>query len=119
MANIYWRDAINKNMGIVDRGASYTTTNGDLIFWHGQEALEAQQTLAKASKKVVPKQDNVGKYRVKVPATKDMSPYTDIVKESSNETLAQNALWHYNNARAHDGLSPLSRMPVGTKYVKI
>ena len=53
MANIYWRDAINKKMKIIDRGASYTTKNGDLIFWHGQEALEAQRTLAKVSKKEV------------------------------------------------------------------
>jgi hypothetical protein len=56
------------------------------------------------------------KYRVTVPGTEEMSPYVSFATHSPMESLQENALWHYNSARAHDGLPPLSRMPYGTQY---
>jgi hypothetical protein len=51
-----------------------------------------------------------------VPPTREMGSYTGHASASHGETLAANALWHYNSARAHDGLPPLSRMPTGRVY---
>lgn len=45
-----------------------------------------------------------------------MGSYQSTASASYFETLAQSALWDYNNARAHDGLPPLRRMPAGTVY---
>ena len=44
MSNIYWRD-IPKTTVIIDNRSCFTTENGDLIYWHGQEAYEAQSHL--------------------------------------------------------------------------
>ena len=55
-------------------------------------------------------------YIVTVPPTKDMGSYKTVARGGALESLAQNALWYYNDARAHDGLEPVRRMPVGTKY---
>ena len=57
-------------------------------------------------------------YKVYVPPTDDMGSYTTIVANTQWETKEQQALWDYNNAREHDGLEPLSRMPRGTKYTR-
>lgn len=43
--NIYWRDLDTSWDEIKANGASYTS-NGRLIYWHGQEASEAQNWLA-------------------------------------------------------------------------
>jgi hypothetical protein len=51
-----------------------------------------------------------------VPPTSEMGSYSGTCSASYSETLAQSALWDYNNARAHDGLPPLRRMPAGTQY---
>jgi hypothetical protein len=56
------------------------------------------------------------KYTVTVPPTMEQGSYKTIVKSGRSETLAQQALWDYNSARAHDGLPPVSRMPAGTRY---
>jgi hypothetical protein len=53
-----------------------------------------------------------------VPPTKDMGSYQTYCKSSYMETYRGNAVWSYNKAREHDGLEPLTRMPVGTKYVR-
>lgn len=58
-------------------------------------------------------------YQVTVPSTMEMGSYSVTVTEDYGETKAEVALWHYNSARDHDGLSPLKRMPNGTKYVEI
>jgi hypothetical protein len=50
------------------------------------------------------------KYIVKVPPTMEQGSY------SCNADSRKDALWHYNSARAHDGLEPIKRMPNGTKY---
>jgi len=57
------------------------------------------------------------KFKVTVPFIDDMgsvSPF--VVRETSNETKAQAALWTINSMRDHDGLPHLSRMPKGTEY---
>ena len=51
-----------------------------------------------------------------VPPTVQMSSYKTNCRASNLESKEQNALWDYNSARAHDGLSPLPRMPTGTTY---
>ena len=59
------------------------------------------------------------KIKVTVPPTMEQGSYSTIVDSSGRfgtESIAQKALWDYNSARAHDGLSPLKRMPKGTKY---
>jgi len=54
--------------------------------------------------------------QVYVPPTNEQGS-TNIVAESTYmETVAQNALWHYNKNREHDGQEPLKRMPKGTRY---
>lgn len=59
------------------------------------------------------------KYNVYVPPTHEMGDYRTVTHSTYSETVAQNALWDYNNARAHDGLPPLRRMPKGTVYTKV
>ena len=56
------------------------------------------------------------KYTVTVPPTAQVGSYKTTVTSGRSETLAAQALWDYNSARAHDGLSPVSRMPSGTSY---
>jgi hypothetical protein len=56
------------------------------------------------------------KYTVKVPPTAQVGSYKTTVTSGRSETPAQQALWDYNSARAHDGLPPVSRMPAGTSY---
>ena len=55
-------------------------------------------------------------YTVTVPPTAQMGSYKTTVTSGRYETKAQQALWDYNNARAHDGLPPISKMPAGTSY---
>jgi hypothetical protein len=61
-------------------------------------------------------------YLVTVPPTAEQGSYKTTVSSSGKwgaETIAQKALWDYNSARAHDGLAPISRMPIGTTYAPI
>lgn len=58
-------------------------------------------------------------YKLTVPPTMEMGSYSTVMTEEPGETKAQVALWIYNNARAHDGLHPLKRMPNGTEYTLI
>jgi hypothetical protein len=53
-----------------------------------------------------------------VPPTREVGSYTGHASASNGETLVASALWDYNSCRAHDGLSPLSRMPAGTVFHK-
>lgn len=57
------------------------------------------------------------KYTVKVPPTREQGSYKTVVTSGRGETIAQQALWDYNSARAHDGLGPVKRMPAGTQYI--
>jgi hypothetical protein len=59
------------------------------------------------------------RYKVTVPPTMEQGSYTTTVTTRGgwfSESIAKQALWDYNSARAHDGLPPLSRMPKGTRY---
>jgi len=49
-------------------------------------------------------------YTVTVPPTHEQGSYTTQADSRAD------ALWHYNSARAHDGLAPITRMPAGTVY---
>lgn len=60
------------------------------------------------------------KFKVSFPLTSDMSPISYLVRESaSGMSKEEDALWHYNRSRDHDGLSPLNRLPRGTKFEPI
>ena len=59
------------------------------------------------------------KYKAKFPITEDMSPIDYTVSDKLMETKEQEALWHYNHSRAHDGLSPLKKLPSGVKFIPI
>ncbi len=47
---MYWKKVLTENLIVIDAGPCFTTENGDLIDWHGQEAFEAQTFLLKKSK---------------------------------------------------------------------
>jgi len=51
-----------------------------------------------------------------VPPTKDQGSCCLLRTSSFFETFKENILWQYNKMREHDGLSPLKKMPRGTKY---
>ncbi len=55
-------------------------------------------------------------YIVKVPPTNEMGSFSTVAQEGYGETVAQNALWAYNDARKHEGLKKVKRMPAGTTY---
>lgn len=59
------------------------------------------------------------RYKVHVPCTIQMGSYTTIATEYTMESKEDNALWDYNNARAHDGLKPLNALPDGTTFTRI
>ena len=54
---------------------------------------------------------------VKFPIMHDMSPITYKVRDKPMETKEEEALWHYNHSREHDGLSPLDELPIGTEFL--
>jgi hypothetical protein len=60
------------------------------------------------------------KFKVSVPCADDMGSIAPfIVRDTPMTSKAADALWHLNKMRERDGLSPLNRMPNGTKYEKI
>ena len=58
------------------------------------------------------------KFYVSFPPTNEMSPIDYVVRETSMETKEEQALWHYNRSREHDGLSPLTELPEGVKFTE-
>lgn len=48
-----------------------------------------------------------------------MSPIDYLVKSTPMESKEENALWHYNRSREHDGLAPLDELPKGVRFVPI
>lgn len=59
-------------------------------------------------------------YRVTVPFQHDMgsiAPFT--ATESNMESARDNALWHINSMRRHDGLRELTRLPAGVKVERV
>ena len=59
------------------------------------------------------------KYKAIFPVTRDMSPIDYVVNNKYTETKEEEALWHYNHSRAHDGLRPLDELPSGVKFEPI
>lgn len=56
------------------------------------------------------------KYRVTFPYIPDMGTVEPMIASSSPmETWRENALWHLNSMRDHDGLRKLDSLPKGTK----
>lgn len=52
-----------------------------------------------------------------IPTTDEQGPCTIIGTSSAMETAEENALWDYNDRRAHDGQLPLEELPRGTTYL--
>ena len=62
----------------------------------------------------------MAQYKVIFPFIPDMGTICDlIVTPSQIETSREQALWHLNNTRAHDGLKPLRRLPNGVKFERV
>jgi hypothetical protein len=59
------------------------------------------------------------KYKAKFPLTMNMSPISYVVEDKTMESKEEEALWHYNKSREHDGLPPLERLPKGTTFEAI
>lgn len=59
------------------------------------------------------------KYKVIFPCTSQLGPFNCIVSDKPMETKEEEALWHYNKALEHDGMSPRSTLPKGTSFVEI
>lgn len=55
-------------------------------------------------------------YKASFPITQDQSPISYVVSETAMETKEQQALWHYNKSRDHDGLPPLDELPEGVTF---
>lgn len=49
----------------------------------------------------------------------NMSAISFIVTGSTMETPWQEAMWHYNRAREHDGLPAVSVVPKGSKLIPL
>lgn len=62
----------------------------------------------------------MAKYTCNIPWTHDMGTCAPIkgCEDKPNESKEEEALWHYNNSRDHDGLKPLTQLPKGTRFVK-
>lgn len=41
------------------------------------------------------------------------------ITESYGETKEEQALWHINSMRRHDGLNELTRLPKGIKFTEV
>jgi hypothetical protein len=62
------------------------------------------------------KRATVVKYKAHFPITVQMSPIDYVVSEKPMESKEEEALWHYNRSRAHDGLRPLHELPEGVRF---
>ena len=58
-------------------------------------------------------------YQCTIPPTRDMGSFTTKCRASYLETKMENALWEYNSARAHDGLSPVKYLPPGATFTRV
>lgn len=52
-----------------------------------------------------------------IPSMGTVSPISGL-SDKPSETKEEEALWHLNSARAHDGQGKLRHLPRGTKFVK-
>jgi len=56
------------------------------------------------------------KWRAYFPVTYNMSPIDYVVSDKPMESKEEEALWHYNKSREHDGLKPLAELPYGVEF---
>ena len=56
------------------------------------------------------------KYKVTIPITPAMPMAVYVVSDKTMETKEEEALWHYNKSREHDGLLPVQCLPQGTTF---
>lgn len=61
----------------------------------------------------------MARYTFTVPPTRHVGSYSGYCKDTYMETYRQNALWSYNRTRVHENVLPLTRMPTGTRYLRI
>ena len=62
----------------------------------------------------------IKKYKVSFPFAPDMGSISPmIVNDYPMETKEENALWHLNSMRDHDGLPHRKSLSKGTKFVEI
>lgn len=62
----------------------------------------------------------MSKYRCIVPIQDDMGSIDPfIVRQYPMTSKEEDALWHINNMRDHDGLRRLRRLPAGTKFERV
>jgi hypothetical protein len=60
------------------------------------------------------------KYKVIIPFIPSMGSVDPIiVTPTPMESVTEQALWHLNKMREHDGLPRLTHMPLGTKYERL
>jgi len=59
------------------------------------------------------------KFKVVIPVTDEMSPCYYIVSDKTMETKEEEALWHYNRSREHDGFGPVTELPKGTRFLPL
>ncbi len=56
-------------------------------------------------------------YKVKFPFIPDMGSVSPMIATTSYmQTARENALWHLNSMRRHDGLRELTELPNGTHF---
>jgi len=56
-------------------------------------------------------------YRVRFPFIPDMGTVGSIiVSDKPMESKEEEALWHLNKSREHDGLAPRKHLPLGTSF---
>jgi hypothetical protein len=62
----------------------------------------------------------MAKYKATFPFVDDMGNVPSVVVEDKyTETKEEEALWHLNKCREHDGLRPRKHLPRGTKFVRV
>lgn len=61
------------------------------------------------------------KYRMEATFIPDMGSISamDMTTTRYGETKEEQALWHINSMRRHDGLPELTRLPKGIKFTKV
>ena len=62
----------------------------------------------------------MAKYEATFPFIDDMGTVSPVVVEDKYmETKEEEALWHLNKSREHDGLRLRKHLPRGTKFVRV
>lgn len=60
------------------------------------------------------------RYRAIIPFIDDMGSVEPIcVSDKPSESKREEALWHINRMREHDGLRPLEELPKGVRFERL